>query len=152
MAAVYLAKGVGWAGAIAKNTHEMIALCLLSAALAVAVKGCLVQRDRFYVVLAALCLVFLLREIHFPGAKEVLYGGVGVIGIWSVLWRKHLLGGLMGKARGRWLVITVWAYVLALLIQRRALKFLPDEEHIHVQLEEVLENVAHLFLLILNLL
>jgi len=151
-AAVYLARAVGWHQAVEKQPHEVIALCLLSAAVAVAAKGALAQRDRFCLVLAALCLVFLLREIHFPGAKEVLYGGVAVIGVWSVLWRRRLLPSLLGQARGRWLVITVWAYVLALLVQRRALKFLPDEEHVHIQLEEVLENVGHLFLLILGLL
>ena len=152
VAAVYLARAAGWDQAISKQPHEAIALCLLSAAVAVAVKGLLVQRDRFYLILGALCLLFLLREIHFPGAKRMLYGGVAVIGVWAALWRKDLLGALVGKARGRWLVVTVWAYVLALLVQRRAMRFLPDEENIHVELEEVLENIGHLFLLILGLL
>jgi len=152
MVGVYGAKSAGWTAALDKPLHEIIALCLLSSALTVAIKGWLAGRERFGLVLTALCLVFLLREIHFPGAKIVLYGGVALIGVWAVLWAKSLLPSLLGRPRGRWLVVVIWTYALALLVQRRALKFLPDEENIHIELEEVIENLGHLFLLILGLL
>ncbi len=151
MGGVYAARAAGRGELIDKPTHEIIALCLLSGALAVAIKGVFATRERFAMVLAALCLVFLLREIHFEGAKEVLYIGVAAIGVWSIVWARSLLPTVVGKPRGRWLVVVIWTYAVALLVQRRALKFLPDEDVIHIQLEEVLENLGHLFLLILGL-
>ena len=151
MVGVYAARAAGWEAAIAKSTHEVIAPYLLAGALAVATIRWLVGRERFTLVLGALCLVFLLREIHFSGAKLVLYIGVALIAVWSLLWAKSLLPSLIDKPRGRWLIVVIWTYALALLVQRGALKFLPDEERIHVQLEEVLENLGHLFLLILGL-
>jgi hypothetical protein len=150
MVAVYLARAAGRGAVIAKGPHEIIALYLLSAAAAVAGVRFILGRQRVHLVLTVLCLVFLLREVHFTGAKEVFYVSVAGIAAWCAFWRKSLLPALVGKARGRWLIVTVWAYLLALLIQRRALRFLPDEEHIHTQLEEVCENLGHLFLLLLG--
>jgi len=137
-----------------KPVHEVIALVLLSAATGVAGLRWLRRRRPEHGVLTVVCAVFLLREVHVPvpGWKEGFYVAVGLIGLWCVGWRRRLWPVVVGQTRGRWLVATTWAYLLALLVQRRALKFLPHEADIHIQLEEVGENLAHLFLLILGLL
>jgi hypothetical protein len=79
---------------------------------------------------------------------------VSAIGVWAYVRREVLLRGLRGRVRGRWLVATGWSYLLALLVQQRALKFLPHERDgaFRVGLEEVLENLAHLMLAIAALL
>ncbi len=152
IAAVWLAHAAGARAALAKPVHEVIALMLLSAAVGAALKGLLVRRDRVSVLLVVLCVAFLCREIHFAGTDTGFYVAVALIAAWAALWRKDLLAALIGQARGRWLVITAWAYFLSLLVQRRALRLLPGEEQVHVQLEEVSENLAHLLLTILALL
>ncbi len=152
MAAVWGAHAAGARAVLAKTVHETIALMLLSAAVGAALKGLLVRRDRASLLLALLCIAFLCREIHFRGTDTGFYVAVALIAAWAALWRKDLLAALIGQARGRWLVITAWAYFLSLLVQRRALRFLPGEDQVHVQLEEISENLGHLLLAILALL
>ncbi len=151
LGAVYLAYGLGWEGVIHKKPQEVVALILMPAAVAVFAARWAVGRDRFHLVFACASIVLLCREIHFRGTGNGVYVAAALIGVWAFLWRRHLLPALVGRPRGRWLVVTAWSYLLALLIQRRALRFLPLEATLHVRMEEVLENLSHLFLVILGL-
>jgi len=152
LAGVYAARALGSTGLIAKPVQEVAALMLLPAAVAVFAVRWYRTRDRLHLVLTAFSAALLCREIHFPGTHRGIYVAAAVIAVWCFLWRRSLIRRLWGTAKGRWLTIAAWSYALALLIQRRALRFLPDEADLHVQLEEVLENVSHFLLLVAALL
>ena len=150
--AVYLATAAGADWLVAKRTHEGLALALLPIALAACAIRLAIRRDRLHLVLTVGVAALLCREIHFPGAKPGFYAAAGGIAVWSVFWRQSLLKGLLGRAKGRWFVLAGWAYLVALLIQRRALRFLPAEGDLHVQMEEVAESIAHAFVIVLSIL
>ncbi len=150
--AVYLADAAGGDRLIAKRPNEVVALVLLALAVLACLLRLTVWRDRFHLVLAAFTASLLCREIHFAGTHKGIYVAAVAIAVWAWVWRKHLLPVVKGTAKGRWLVIAAWAYVFAILIQRRAFRFLPLESQLHIQMEEVAENVAHTLLLIACLL
>ena len=149
---VYLATAVGADWLVAKRTHEVLALALLPVALAACALRLAIRRDRLHLVLTVAVAALLCREIHFPGAKPGFYAAAGGIAVWAALWRKSLLQSLLGRAKGRWFVLAGWAYLFALLIQRRALRFLPAEGDLHVQMEEVAESIAHAFVIVFGIL
>jgi len=151
IAAAYAARAAGWESLIAKAPHEVAALIILPVALAVCAARWAIRRDRLHLMLTALTAALLCREIHFAGTHRGIYVAGGLIALWAFLWRDTLKKTLHGTAKGRWLAVAIWSYVVAFLIQRRALKFLPDEDLLHVRLEEVSENVAHLLLLVASL-
>lgn len=153
VAGVYLAEALGRAELISKGPHEVAGVVLLSIAAAVSGVRWAVGRERFHLVLLALSVAFLCREIHFRGAHRGVYVAAGLIGAWAFAWRRPLLASLADRPRGRWLVATMWSYLLAILVQRRAFRgVLPNEAVLHSQLEEVLENVSHLLLVVVGLL
>jgi len=148
IAAVYAARAVGWEILIEKAPHEIAALIILSAALLVCGVRWLIRRDRLHLVLTASSAALLCREIHFAGTHRGIYVAAGLIALWCVLWWRSLKKLVWRTAKGRWLTAAVWSYFVAVLVQRRAMKLLPDEEILHVRMEEVCENVAHLVFLI----
>lgn len=148
VAGAYALRAAGLEAAIAKEPHEVAAPVILSAAVLVCAVRWLVRRDRLHLVLTVLAAALLCREIHFPGTHRGIYVAGAIIALWCVLWRKSLIKQVWRTAKGRWLTVAVWSYFVSLLIQRRALKFLPDETMMHIRLEEVTENVAHLLFLI----
>ena len=150
--AAYLATAAGADCLVAKRTHEALALALLPVALAACAVRLATRRDRLHLILTVGVAALLCREIHFRGAKPGFYVAAAGIAVWAALWRKPLLQSLMGKAKGRWVVLAGWAYLVALLIQRRALRFLPGEADLHVQMEEVAESIAHAFVIVLSIL
>jgi len=150
--AVYLAHAVGADHLIAKRPNEYAALGLLALAVLVCLLRLAVRRDRFGLVMTAFTASLLCREIHFAGTHKGIYVAAVAIGVWVAVWRKSLLPVVKGTAKGRWLVIAAWAYLFAVLIQRRAFRFLPLERRLHVQMEEVCENIAHTLLLLACLL
>jgi hypothetical protein len=148
IAAVYAARAVGWEFLIDKPPHEVAALVILPAALLVCGARWLIRRDRLHLVLTASSAALVCREIHFAGTHRGIYAAAGLIALWCVLWRRSLKKFVWRTAKGRWLTVAIWSYFVAVLVQRRAMKFLPDEEILHVRMEEVCENVAHLVFLI----
>ena len=149
--AVYLADAMQWNHLIAKQPHETAALVLLSVALLVSTLRLIISRDRLHLVMTVAIAAMLCREIHFAGTHRGIYIAAALVALWCILWHRSLLKLVRNQPKGRWIVIAAWAYIAALLIQRRACKFLPDEQRLHVRLEEVLENIAHLFMIILAL-
>lgn len=148
-----LGQVLGWTDLISKGPHEVAALVLVSVAAAVFGLRWAIGRGHFHLVFLAVSVVFLCREIHFRGTDVGVYVAAGLIGAWAFVWRRRLLGSLVGRPRGRWLVATMWSYLLAILVQQRALRgVLPDESLVHSQLEEVLENLSHLLLVVVGLL
>ena len=150
--AVYLLEATGLGRLSGRGVQEAAALVLMSAAVFVYGLRYALGRDRLHLVLLALSIAFLCREIHFTGTHHGVYVALALIAVWCLLWRRSLLDGLgRNERRARWVVLMMWAYALAMLIQKRAFRFLPHEGDLHVQMEEVAENIAHLFLIILGL-
>jgi hypothetical protein len=104
-------------------------------------------RSPLLVLLAALSIALTCREMHFAGTSKGIYIALGVLALWTVLWRKRLHRPLRNWRHTSWLIATCWAYVLSQLIARRAFRFVPGEHEIHRSLEEVAETIAHLMLI-----
>jgi hypothetical protein len=104
-------------------------------------------------VLAGLAVAFTCREIHFKGTDVGIKVALGVLAVWTVLWRKRLIVAARNIAHVRWVAAAALMYVLCRIVEKRAfsaehLGIIPNEDLIHVTLEEGLELVAHLLLLL----
>ncbi len=111
----------------------------------------LVTRNPLYIVLTALAAAFTLREIHFGWTHKGIYVMLVCIGIWAGLWRGRLRGPLRDWRHTSWLIATFAAYFLSQVIARRAFRFIPGEDAIHIPLEEWAETTAHHLFLITSL-
>ncbi len=151
IAAVYATMAAGRGDLVAKRPQEVLGLILPAVAVLIAGLRWVIRRERFHLVLTVAAASLLCREIHFRGSHHGIYAAMAGIGLWCYLWRRSLLPAVHRTRKGRWLALAAWAYFVALLIQRRALKFLPDESKLHIQMEELAENIAHLFVIILSL-
>ncbi|MGC9454587.1 MAG: hypothetical protein ACP5HU_06955 [Phycisphaerae bacterium] len=101
-----------------------------------------------YMLLAAMAVVFTLREIHFGWMDKGVYIGAAVVGVWAVLWRRRLAEPLRDRRHTSWLLATIAAYAVAVMIDRRFFQFIPGEDDIHRPLEEWAETAAHLLFLV----
>ncbi len=108
-------------------------------------------RNRLFVLLSALAVAFTLREFHFDWMHHTIYWMLAALGIWALLWRKHLARPLRDFRHTSWLIATCGAYVLSQAIARRAFRFVPNEQIIHRSWEEVAETVAHVMLIATSL-
>ena len=108
-------------------------------------------RVRLFLIWTVFTAVLLCREIHFAGTSTGVYVAAALIAAWCYVWRDSLKRHVWRTAKGRWVIIAGWSYCVALIIQRRALRFLPDEKLWHGWMEEMSENVAHLMLIIATL-
>ncbi len=159
--------GIGfvyWAGSeeknqlwIAKAPHEVAAIVLMIAVVTIfAVRSWRYRLVLDYLLLS-MAINFLCREIHFAGTSEA----VTVIAVVVLALTFHHAEEVLETLKEAPLVRlaltgTVWTYMVALLIQRRVFKtgripLLPDEARLHVPLEEVTENIAHLYFLFIGI-
>lgn len=154
MSYVYIAHANGWLETVGRGPQEMTALWLMGTATAIMLVRVSVFNYYLDFVLLALAVSFLCREIHFPGTHKGVYVAIAIVGIWAYFRRKQILAefatskilkiGFFGMA---------WTYMLAILIQRRAFRhMLPNEQLLHTPLEEVVENVCHIFFILVTLL
>lgn len=141
---VYVARDQGWEWVQRKMLHEALAVVLTPIALALFTWTAYRTRDPLQLVLTALSATFLMREIHFYGARTATYFALAAIAIWAWRWREDLLEPIERGSTRRWLYSALLVYFLSQLMDRRALRFLPHEPAIHVAVEEMLENAAHL--------
>jgi len=149
VAGVWAASSVGWDWCLAKGPHEVIAICLLSAAVLTYVARTRTGGNPVHLLLTVLAVVFLLREIHWDWTSPGVYVAVACLGVWTAVWRKRLWPAVHVGRLWQWLCATGATYVLAQLIARRVLRdMLPDEQHLHSAYEELTENAAHLMLLV----
>ena len=109
------------------------------------------SRVRLFLIWTVFTAVLLCREIHFAGTSTGVYVAAGLIAAWCYVWRDSLKRHVWRTAKGRWIAIAGWSYLVALIIQRRALRFLPDEQVWHAWMEEISENIAHLMLIVATL-
>jgi hypothetical protein len=149
LASVWTASSAGWDGYLAKRPQEVLAICLMSVAVLACVGRAWTGRNPAHLLLAGLSVAFLLREIHWDWTTKGVYVGVAGLMVWAGVWRKRLRPAMHVGRFWQWLCATGATYVLAQLIARRAFRgVLPNEAELHVAYEEVIENAAHLMLIV----
>lgn len=145
---VGLAWALDWRAFLQKGPHETAAVVLTTAAVSCWLARAWRDRDPVAAMMTFLSLAFLLREIHFEGSDQILDAMLLTLLVWGWLWRRRLPGPLARGRRWPWLVSTAWTYLFSQLVARRVFKGLPLELDLHVWVEEVVENVAHVMLIV----
>ena len=142
---------------ILKDYHEVLAICIMSVAVILFLVRSLLFRLEIDYILLTIAVNFLCREIHFIGTDN----GVVIVGaivlVWIFYWKGRIWENIENaKLVQIALVGTAFTYFFAILVQRRVfsidhLALLPNEANLHVALEEVLENIAHLYLVFIGI-
>ena len=143
---------------------ENLALWLLPMILLVLMAKSFISRDPLMIYLAVLALVFFVRELDdtlltFFGSsytvksKKLVDLLLVVMGLWGLGWHEKLFGSL-----NRFMMVKIsifgvlWTYFFSQAIARRAFRsVLPNEQLLHVPLEETVETAAHLFFFVFAL-
>lgn len=140
-----------------KPVQEPIALMLTSYALIFALLKLGLHRNRFYLLFALLAASIVLRELHFEWTTKFIYGAVAALAVLTFVWRATVVPFFNANPHRRcWLIATAWTYVFSQIIARKGLQHLVPEasaaealfDGIYTDTEEVVENIAHLMLLI----
>lgn len=148
----YWAQSNGYHTLLLKAHHEVIAIALMSSAVAIFLTRVLCYRMEIDYILTAMSVNFLCREIHFKGTNNAVVIVAGLVLIWVLLRRKHIWASIENaKLFQISLTGTAFTYFFSILIARRVfsadhIPILPDEALIYDRLEEVMENIAHMFL------
>ena len=150
---VYWAEARGYQALILKEHHEHIAIGLMGVATVLFLMRAVCFRMEIDFILFVMSVNFLCRELHFVGTDNGIVIVAGLVLIW-ILFRKNQIWASIQQAEffKISLVGTACTYLLSILIARRVfsidyLALLPNEANVHVALEEVLENIAHLLLI-----
>jgi hypothetical protein len=143
---------------ILKEYHEILAIYLMSIAVIIFLVRSLLYRLEIDYILLIMAVNFLCREIHFVGTDNAVVIVAAIVFVWILYWKDRLWANIENaKAVQIALVGTAFTYFLSILIARRVfsinhLGLLPNEAHVHIALEEVLENIAHLYLIFIGIL
>ena len=136
---------------------ELAAPYLVGLATAIYAVRTLATRNPWHLILTALCVTLLCRELRESAAFSWTTKGVfvmlGAIAAWSALWRKRLAALPVDWRHTSWLIAAFWCYVLSQIVAKRVfsarhLGIVPNEDLIHSFLEEGLETTAHLLLIL----
>ena len=138
-----------------KNRLELTAIPLLSMTVTLLLVAVIKAKKRIDIVFLGVSIAFLCREIHFAGTSTGVYIAVGIVAVLAFLWRDDILDELQNENFHKATIFSlIWSYFISIVIQRRAfsakhLAILPDEQSVHVGLEEMTEDIAHLVFLLL---
>jgi hypothetical protein len=139
---------------ILKKYHEILAIWLMGIAVILFLVRSLRFRLEIDYILLTMALNFLCREIHFVGTDNGVVIVAAIVLAWVIYWKDRLWANIE-KATAVQIALagTAFTYFLSILIARRVfsvdhLGLLPNEADVHVALEEILENIAHLYLII----
>ena len=143
---------------ILKEYHETLAICLMSIAVVLFLVRSLLYRLEIDYILLTMAVNFLCREIHFIGTDNAVVIVAAIVLAWAFYWKDRILANIENaKAVQIALAGTAFTYFLSIVIARRVfsidnLGLLPNEANVHVALEEILENIAHLYLIFIGIL
>ena len=138
-----------------KNRLELTAVPVLSLTVALLIIAVLRAKKRIDIVFLGVSIAFLCREIHFAGTSTGVYIAVGIVAGLAFFWRDTILDELQNENFHKATIFAlIWSYFVSLVIQRRAfsakhLDILPDEQSVHIGLEEMTEDMAHIIFLLL---
>lgn len=143
------ATGMDWFNG--KSLHENIAVPILVVAVIAWLLRTRQEYSTYFALITFQVFVFMLREIHFEGAGTIVNVGsaITVVLVLRLAWRTDWNVQLpkIDWRQVSALTATVATYAVAILIQRRVFRGVPGEARLHVALEEVSENFAHLWFL-----
>jgi len=105
-------------------------------------------RSHLHVLLAALAVIFALREFHWDWMHHSVYYMLAALGGLAAIWGRKLAAAMRDWRHTSWVMATFTAYVLSQMIARRAFRSIPGEHEIHRSLEEWAETTAHLMFLV----
>ncbi len=144
---IYIGENQGWSFLKKKEYHEALAIGLMSMVVIATSTSLLLKRKYVDIMFFAVSAAFLCREIHFYGTHKGVYIAVLAVAVWAFFKQKEIF-----KEFNQNIILkrvwtgTMLAYFITLLIQRRAFRhILPAESDLHIYLEEITENIAHLF-------
>ena len=149
MLLVYMAQLSHQGGFVSRHANERIALVLLAIPLAGFLTQSFIFRSEFYLFMASLCAAFFCREWHFPGTSDGIYIALALLGFWAVK-KKQMFKNIFNNRHCKiWLFATFATYLLSQLIARRVFRYvhLPQEDQLHIFLEETVETTAHLLMI-----
>ena len=167
IATVYIGKAYDIKWIIQKGDEENTALVLIGSAALILAAASLKLRNMAVVFLSVLAVNFLIREldqtpITLPGGiefamrtKVYIYFALAVMALWLFWKEKQILPFFNMHPTVRAMTVgLISVYTMSQLIARRLFKhipILPHEHKLHIPLEEVTENYAHFFFVILAL-
>ncbi len=148
IAFVYLAHAQGWA-VITKTPNEIYAVSILGPALLAFLYRAWQTRRLLHLLMAGFAFTAWMREWHFGWTHDGVYLMLAVL-MGLAWWQRDNLkpqadtGSFMPWFKG-----TLVVYFLSVLVAKRVFRdILPNEQPVHVALEELLENAAHTMLLL----
>jgi len=150
MVVVYILYALNWQAVCSKHIQEYIHPVLIAAALIIFTATAIKQKELFHFIMAVLCFSFLCRELHFAGTSLGIYIAIAIITTWAISkWKQ--IGPVIEQGKIKpWLYATGFTYILSQLIARRVFRdlHLPNEQCLHVMLEETVETAAHFMMVI----
>ena len=108
-------------------------------------------------VLLVIGVSFFCREIHFPGTDTAVVIVAVFVVVWIIFRKDHILENIKGaKLVQIGLAGTFFTYVFAIMIQRNVFSperppFLSGIDLNSIALEEVMENIAHMYFLFVGI-
>ena len=139
----YAAYALGWDWVQSKGLHESVALFLTPIALGLFAWTAFETRDPLQQVLAGLAAIFLMRELHIYGTHNATYVALVASVIWGWNWRHRLAVPFLRPGTRSLVYSALLTYLLSQLLDRRALRVLPNEPTIRLGAEEMMENPGH---------
>ena len=138
---------IGLHGQALKAPCEVVAIWLMSAVVILFLYRVVRFRQALDIAFLILGVGFLCREIHFSGTDTGVYVVALIAFFYGWSRRNIILAGLSGRPLLKTVIFCmIWSYAISILIQRRVFRhILPSEQAVHIGLEEITENVAHLF-------
>ena len=141
---------------ISKEHQEALAIYLMSIAVIIYLVRSLLYRFEIDYILLAISINFLCREIHFTGTDNGVVIVAALILAW-IFYRRGRIWEIIENAKVTQIAMlgSAFTYFFAILIQRNVftaehLPFLHKVELNSIELEEVMENIAHLYLIFIG--
>lgn len=106
------------------------------------------RRSILFGLLAVMAINFTFRELREHPQLEFMYRWVyvfaGAIAVLGVVFIRRVVEEFNADPRhASWMLAMMFAYFIAIVEQRRAFAFIPEEQSVHRSLEECMEDIAH---------
>ena len=150
---VYIAYWTHHENLVSRKTNEEIALFLLTISFINFFLQAVLLRSNFSLFMASLSAAFFCREWHFPGTSSGIYIALALLAVWAVKKKDEFINIIGNNLFKIWFIATFSTYLLSQLIARRVFRYvyLPQEDLLHIFLEETVETTAHLMLIVTSL-
>ena len=133
---------------------EIFAPYLAATGLAIYAVRAVVTRKPLFLMLTFLAAAMLLREIDWTHRGMITWTHLGiytafvVVAVGMVIWRKKIADTLKDRWYVSLVAASVWAFILSQLVARgifdeKRLAVIPNEDEIHLFLEEAVETSGH---------